>query len=176
MTTNTLHNYFFIVNKNVLKRLKRFLLRYVLPHIRTRICMVCYDTTRTVYNFCICSFMKCSVCFSKIVTECPQCRCDHEIVNNKKKIILIEERQYLNQLLYRTWDKPNIQHIISNIHMMRQQNEEKTNRCNDIIHLVENVKNRKKQRTDYFVDLLYSAFSNDEDSNHNIFTMLFRHT
>ena len=58
--------------------------------------------------------------------------------------------------------------------MMRQQNEEKTNRCNDIIHLVENVKNRKKQRTDYFVDLLYSAFSNDEDSN--IFTMLFRQT
>ena len=139
----TLHKYFLVINKKCFLTLKRFFARYVIPYIRGHKCMVCFETNRAVYKYCTCTFIMCSVCFDKIIFECPQCRNDLECVNNTKHSLLLIQRNYLNRALYRSWDKLNISSILNNIRIMIEQNDKQCTRCMDIVEIVSKM---KKQR------------------------------
>ena len=125
----------------------------------------------------------CTVCFDKIIFECPQCRNDLEYVNNTKHTLLLTQRNCLNRALYRSWDKLNISHIINNIHIMIEQNEKQCTRCMDIVEIVSKMKKQRtlqieqNQADEHFLDLLNAAFqSNNEEHSTNgddIFNMFF---
>ena len=147
---------------------KSFLIRYVLKYIRTRRCMVCFETDRAVYSYCKCTFYMCSPCFQKVINECPQCpqcRCDHECVNYDKSVSLINERYELNRMLCNLWDKPHTSHISLNIHVMRQKNEENFAKCKDIIDIVKKTKEIIRQRQ--------LEEDQEEEEVNDIFSMFF---
>ena len=180
----TLHKYFLVINKKCFLTLKRFFARYVIPYIRGHKCMVCFETNRAVYKYCTCTFIMCSVCFDKIIFECPQCRNDLECVNNTKHSLLLIQRNYLNRALYRSWDKLNISKILNNIRIMIEQNDKQCTRCMDIVEIVSKMKKQRvlqleQTQAEQFVDLLNAAFqsnNNNEERSYNgddIFNMFF---
>ena len=101
---NTLHKYFFVIDKQYFLILKHFCSRHVIPYIRGHKCMVCFETNRAVFKHCTCTFTMCTVCYDKIIFECPQCRNDLEYVNNTKHTLLLTQRNCLNRAIYRSWD------------------------------------------------------------------------
>ena len=145
--------------------------------------MVCFETNRAVFRYCTCTFTMCTVCFDKIIFECPQCRNDLEYVNNTKHTLLLTQRNCLNRALYRSWDKLNISHITNNIHIMIEQNDKQCTRCMDIVEIVSKMKKQRalqieqNQTDEHILDLLNAAFqSNNEERYMNgddIFNMFF---
>ena len=180
---NTLHKYFFVIDKQYFLILKRFFSRHVIPYIRGNKCMVCFETNRAVFRYCTCTFTMCTVCFDKIIFECPQCRNDLEYVNNTKHTLLLTQRNCLHRALYRSWDKLNISRITNNIHIMIEQNDKQCTRCMDIVEIVSKMKKQRalqieqNQADEHFLDLLNAAFqSNNEEHSTNgddIFNMFF---
>ena len=47
---NTLHKYFFVIDKQCFLILKRFFSRHVIPYIQGHKCMVCFETNRAVFK------------------------------------------------------------------------------------------------------------------------------
>ena len=123
------------MNERSLVVLERFVSRYVISYIKTHRCMVCFRMSRTVYQYCMCSFLMCSSCFDRIVYTCPQCRSDHKTVNDQKAEILHQTQHWLihvNSLLKRR----STVHLACNIQEEYFRIDDQKKRCYKIIDAV----------------------------------------
>ena len=124
------------MNERSLVVLRRFISRYVISYIKTHRCMVCFQMSRTVYHYCMRSFLMCSSCFDTIVYKCPQCRREHQIVNQQKAEILLQTQYWLIHVNSLSLKRRSTVHLACNIQEEHFRIDDQKKRCYKIIDAV----------------------------------------